>query len=179
VGATGEQAVTAAALPSDLSSYRCVVLDLNESFADGDEAALASYLREGGTVLALGEHTDYGGNFDAADAALNALAGDLGSHISLDDDELDGEDTVTANIDSSPLTDGVSYLGYNWASSLSVGAPAQDLVESADDSSTLVAAEPLDGGTFVMSGDSNFFSDENDGFFANYDNAALVDDLCP
>jgi hypothetical protein len=177
--ANGEQVDYADTLPSDASAYRCVVLDLNESFAPGDQAALIGYLAQGGTVLALGEHGDSGGGFDASDAAINGLAAALGSPITLDDDAIDGGDTVTSNIDSSPLTSGVFSLGYNWSSTLSVASPAQPLVESADDSSTLIAAQAIDGGTFVISGDSNFFSDNNDSFYADDDNGRLVEDLCP
>jgi hypothetical protein len=177
--ANGEPVDYADTLPSDVSAYRCVVLDLNETFAAGDQAALTGYLAQGGTVLALGEHGDSGGGFDASDAAINGLAAALGSQISLDDDAIDGGDTVTSSIDSSPLSSGVFSLGYNWSSSLSVASSAQPLVESADDFSTLIAAQAIDGGTFVISGDSNFFSDNNDGFYANDDNGRLVEDLCP
>jgi hypothetical protein len=59
--ATGQDADTEATLPTDLSSYRCVVLDLNQSFASGDEAALSSYLQAGGTILVLGEAVGFSG----------------------------------------------------------------------------------------------------------------------
>jgi hypothetical protein len=177
--ATGQDADTEATLPTDLSSYRCVVLDLNQSFASGDEAALSSYLQAGGTILVLGEHTDYGGDFDNADSALNAMVGDLGSTITLNDDDNDQGDTYTSNIDSSPLTSGVSLIAYNWASSLSLSSTAEELVASADDSYSLIAAQPVGGGTIVVSGDSNVFSDNSDGFYDEADNGQLVDDLCP
>jgi hypothetical protein len=177
--ATGEEVDVLDALPSDMSSYRCVVLDINELLDPSDPATLATYLGEGGTVIALGEHTDGGGGFDEADATLNALASQLGSGITLNDDEIDASDTTTNNIDSSPLTVGVGAVGYNWASTLSVPSPASALVESADDSATLIASDSVDGGTLIVSGDSNAFSDNNDGFYSFDDNGQLVDDFCP
>ena len=86
---------------------------------------------------------------------------------------------MTENIDSSPLTAGVSAIAYNWASSVSLTGNAEPLVESADDSSTLIAEAPVSAGLFVMSGDSNAFSDNNDGFYSDDDNGKLVDNLCP
>jgi hypothetical protein len=97
-GATGQNVELQATLPSELGSYRCVVLLLNQSFTTTDPGALASYLQRGGTIVALGEHS---GNveFENADQALNGLASGLGVGLSLDDDSYDEGDTVTTNID--------------------------------------------------------------------------------
>ncbi len=176
--ATGENVDVDDALSASLSGYRCVVLDLNQSLASGDEAELTSFLSAGGTVVALGEHSD-GDGFDAADSTLNVLASALGVGLSLNDDSNDSGDTVTGNIDTSPLTDGVAAIGYNWASSLAISSSAYELVASADDSYSLIGAQSVDGGTFVMSGDTNAFTDNNDGFYDDDDNGTLVDDLCP
>jgi cutinase len=175
--ATSEDVDVEDTLPSDLASYRCVVLDLNESFNSGDEAQLADYLQAGGTIVALGEHSGVG--FDAADQALNSMIGDLGAGITINDDSNDPEDTITPNIDSSLLTTGVSSIGYNWASSLSLSGAAQELVASADDSYTLIGEQAVQGGTIVVSGDSNAFSDNNDDFYEDDGNSQLVENLCP
>ena len=73
----------------------------------------------------------------------------------------------------------MSLIAYNWASSLSLSSTAEELVASADDSYSLIAAQPVGGGTIVVSGDSNVFSDNSDGFYDEADNGQLVDDLCP
>ena len=177
-GATGQDADVEDTLPSDLDTYRCVALDLNQSFNDGDEGQLAGYLQAGGTILALGEHSD-GDRLDAADAALNSMLGDLGVSITINDDSNDYGDTVTSNIGSSPLTSGVSSIGYNWASSLSLSGSAQELVGSADDSYSLIAEQSAGGGTMIVSGDSNAFSDNNDGFYGDDNNGQLVSNMCP
>ncbi|HTW13438.1 MAG TPA: DUF4350 domain-containing protein, partial [Solirubrobacteraceae bacterium] len=162
------------------SGYRCAILDINTSFSASDVATLAQFLQAGGTVLALGEHA--GGNFDTADAALNSLAAGLGATgLSLNDDVWDSDgDEFTSAIASSPLTAGVYQLGDNDVSSLSVTAPAQTLVYTADDSTVpLVAYQSVGSGLFVLSGDSNMFSDNNDGFYYDADNGTFAADLCP
>jgi GDSL-like Lipase/Acylhydrolase family len=176
--ATGQRVDTGDLLPSDLAAYRCVVLDLNESFASTDQAQLDAYLQEGGTIVAMGEHSD-GDGFDAADNAINGMASSLGATMSLNDDQIDEGDTYTFNIQASPLTSQVEEVGYNWSSTLSLTGSAQPLVLSADDSSTLVASQPIGTGTFVMSGDTNAFSDNNSDFYSEADNGVLVSDICP
>jgi hypothetical protein len=182
--ATGEPVDVENALPSEVTGYRCVVLDLNQAFASGEEAELASYLAAGGTVVALGEHS--GGaddGFDDADQALNGMAQSLGAGLSLDDDALDPGPTVTYNIDSSPLTSDVDAFGYNWATSVSISGNAQPLVESADDSYTLIGSATIGAGTFVMAGDTDAYADSSedyDGYFyENDDNGTLVRNMCP
>jgi predicted esterase len=177
--ATGESADVEDSLPASLYAYRCVVLDINTSFDAGQTAELAGYLQAGGTVLALGEHA--GGGWDDADAALTALASAVSANgLSLNDDSWDDGDHVTTAIGSSPLTAGVGALGDNWASSVDVSEPAQTLVSAADDDSTaLIASQTVGTGTLVMSGDSNFFSDNNNGFYVDDDNGQFAKDLCP
>lgn len=181
--ATGEPADLGNSLPTSLSGYRCVVLYLNEGFASADEPELASYLAAGGTVIALGEHSQGGGPFDVADEALNTMAQSLGAGLSLDDDTLDSGPNVTYNVDSSPLTNNVYAFGYNWASSLSLSGNAQPLVDSADDSYTLIGAASVGPGTFVMSGDTDAFADSSEdygqAFYEDADNGTFVQDLCP
>lgn len=178
--ATGQGTQVSETLPASLYPYRCVVLDVNTSFSSEVTSQLASYLAAGGTIIALGEHA--GARWSEADGALNGLAGTLGAAgITLDDDELDVDgDHITSAIQPSPLTAGVEDLGDNWVSSLTVSAPAQTLVDTAEDSEApLVAYEPIGPGTFVMSGDSNMFSDNNDDFFIEDSNGVFARNLCP
>jgi len=176
--ATSQNVDVVDALPTTLSGYRCAILDVNTAFSPADISVLQAYLDAGGTVLALGEHS--GGAFDTADSAINALADDLGaSAISLNDDDHDDGDNDTTAIAASPWTAGVSDLMDNWVSSLTVNPPAEVLVGTADDGSPLVGAESVGDGTFVLSGDSNMFTDNNDGFFDSSGNAQFAADLCP
>lgn len=126
-----------------------------------------------------GEHQDSGGKFDTADATLNGLAQTLGSSLSLDDDEVDDGDTYTYSIETSPLTAGVGSLGENAVSTIEAPDGTQPLVDDSNDDAAIVGAQTIGTGTFVMSGDSNMFSDNNDGFYADADNGVFVTDLCP
>lgn len=175
--ATEENTEVSGALPDSLSSYRCVVLLANESLEAQEESLLADYLRSGGTIVAIGEHQGLG--FDEADATLNSFASSLGVGLALDDDELDYGEQVTTNIDSSPLTTGVYALGDNWVSSVSVSGSAQALVDSSEDSATIIGAQAVGSGQFIMAGDSNMFSDNSYGAYYSYDNAQLVHNICP
>jgi hypothetical protein len=175
--ATGENTEVSGALPDSLSSYRCVVLLANESLEAQEESLLADYLRSGGTIVAIGEHQGYG--FDEADATLSRFASSLGVGLALDDDELDYGEQVTTSIDSSPLTTGVYALGDNWVSSVSVSGSAQALADSSEDSGTIVGAQAVGNGQFVMAGDSNMFSDNSYDAYYYYDNGQFVHNLCP
>jgi len=175
--ATGESTEVTEILPGSLSSYRCVVLLANEWLEAPEESALADYLRSGGTLVAIGEHQ--GPGFDEADAALNSFAASLGVGLEFNDDELDYGEQVTTNIDYSPLTAGVYAVGDNWVSSVSVSGSAQQLVESSGDWATVIGAQAVGSGQFIMAGDSNMFSDNSYGAYYYYDNGELVRDFCP
>lgn len=175
--ATKENTEVSGAMPDSLSSYRCVVLLANESLEAQEESLLADYLRSGGTIVAIGEHQGYG--FDEADATLNRVASSLGVGLALDDDELDYGEQATTNIYSSPLTAGVYALGDNWVSSISVSGSAQALVNSSEDSATIIGAQAVGSGQFVMAGDSNMFSDNSYNAYYYYDNGQFVHNLCP
>lgn len=181
--ATGEPVAVSEFLPPSLTGYRCVALLVNRSFTPEQEQAFSTYLQQGGSVFAIGEHeSDYyeeGPGFDEADEAINALASSLGVGMSLDDNWLDYGETVTSNVVPSPLTAGVGLLGDNWVSSITLGALAQPLVETYEESLPLVAYQPVGLGRFIMAGDSNMFTDNSNGFYYDYDNGRLVADLCP
>ena len=83
------------------------------------------------------------------------------------------------DLNPSPLTQGVSTLGYNWVSTITVSGAAQQLVETADGAETLIGDQSVGSGSFLMSGDSNLFTDNNDGFYTEYNNGQVVADLCP
>ncbi len=177
--ATGQDADVVDTLPTTLSGYRCAVLVINTYVGAGDVSVLQAFLNAGGTVLALGEHS--GSGWDNADSALSGLAASLGaSGLSLNDDSYDDGDSQTTAIASSPLTAGVGTLDDNWVSSLTVNNPATTLVYTADDDTLpLVAYQQIGAGTFVLSGDSNMFNDNNDGFYENADNGQFAEALCP
>jgi hypothetical protein len=180
--ATGQPAEVQATLPSELTHYRCVVLLLNQSFEQAQSEALASYLRAGGTILALGEH--YG--FNGADEGLNGFASFLGVGLALNINEYN-ESQVTSYIDPSVLAKGVTELGYSDVSTLTVSGGGRPLVEieTPEGRAPLVAEEGVGAGTFVLSGDSNMFSDNNaygpegEGFYETYNNGRFVQNLCP
>jgi hypothetical protein len=174
--ATGHEARVSPELPTDLSNYRCVALDLNQVVERPEIESLRTYLAAGGTVVVLGEHE--GPGFSSADLAFDEALEALGASISIDDDSLDEGTFDTSEIESSPLTADVGFLKYNWVSSLTASGGAEPLVLTADGLSTLVAAQHVGGGTVVVSGDSNIFSDNNEGAYEFDDNGQFVRDLC-
>jgi hypothetical protein len=181
--ATGQPVAVSESLPPSLTGYRCVALLVNRSFTPAEEQALSAYLQQGGSVVGIGEHeTDYeyeAPGFDEADEALDGLARTLGVGMSLDDDGLDYGPTVTSNIAPSPLTAGVGLVGDDWVSSITLSGTAQPLVDAYEGPYPVVAYQPVGPGRFVMSGDSNMFTDNSEGFYDAYDNGRLVADLCP
>ncbi len=175
--ATGQAVDVQEGLPSDLTGYRCVALIDNDVLAPAATAQLKSYMEDGGTVVAIGEHE--GDPYQFGDETLNALASSLGVGLELDENSVDYGPSVTSGIIPSTLTENVFELGDNWASSVSVSGSAEPLVEAAEGGSDLLGEQELDSGTFVMAGDSNMFSDDSNGAFDFADNGQLVRDLCP
>jgi hypothetical protein len=174
--AAGEPAEVSETLPANITPDRCVVLLTNESLDEGQEAELAAYLRAGGTILAVGEHE--GGEYATADETLSRFAYTLGVGLALNDDSQDTGPNSTFDIDPSPLTANVFSLGDNWVSTLDVSGAAQQLVGTADGEGTLVGAQTVGNGTFVMAGDSNLFTDDSQGYDED-DNGQFARDLCP
>jgi hypothetical protein len=175
--ATGQPAEVNETLPSEITPYRCVVL-LSPKTLDGpQESELADYVRRGGTLLAIGEHE--GGSYDVADETLSRFAASLGLGLSLNDNEEDYGPHTTYDIDPSPLTEDVFSLGDNWVSTVDVSGSAQPLAGTADNEQTFIAAQSLGSGQFVMAGDSNIFTDDNQGVYYENDNGQFVRNLCP
>jgi hypothetical protein len=181
--ATGQPAFVEEAMPADLTPYRCVVLLVNRSFSTNQQQELYGYMQEGGTVFAIGEHEsdfeseDFG--FDEADAALNDLADSMGVGLSLNDDSFDYGELVTEYIVPSMLTAGVSEIGDDWVSSLTLTGAALPLVETSEGVATYIGYQPVGKGSFVMSGDSNGFTDNNQESYEYQDNGRLVANICP
>jgi hypothetical protein len=181
--ATGQPALVEESLPTSLTPYRCVALLVNRSFSTAQEQELAGYLQDGGTVFAIGEHESEfeteGPGFDEADEALNGLAGSLGVGLSLNEDSWDEGELLTEYIDPSPLTVGVTQVGDDWVSSLTVSGSAKPLVETSDGLAPYIGYQQVGNGIFVMSGDSNGFTDNNQESFEFQDNGRLVANICP
>jgi hypothetical protein len=153
------------------------VLLTNESLDAAQEAELTGYLHQGGTILALGEHE--GGGYNIANETLSRFAQSLGVGLALVDGSHDYGPNTTYDIDPSPLTENVFSLGDNWVSTVEVSGAAEAVAGTADGEGTLIGAQPVDGGQFVMTGDSNLFTDENQGFYDEDDNGQFVRNLCP
>jgi hypothetical protein len=181
--ATGQPALVEESLPANLTPYRCVVLLVNRSFSTAQGQELAGYLQDGGTVFAIGEHeSEYeteGFGFDEADEALNALSGALGVGLSLNEDSFDKGELLTEHVVPSPLTAGVTAIGDDWVSSLTVGGSAKPLVETSDGLAPYIGYQQVGNGMFVMSGDSNGFTDNNQDSYEFQNNGRFVANICP
>jgi PKD repeat protein len=110
---------------------------------------------------------------------MNALLTGLGGHMSLDSNFVDAGFGATTRIGPSPLTAGVSSIQYAGASTITVTAPATGLVRSRTTGVPIAAAESLDGGLFVLLGDSNMINDNSSDGYTAHDNGALMRNLCP
>jgi hypothetical protein len=172
-------------LPSDLSSYACIVLPINRtSFSPQTTNALVTYVNDGGNLLALGEAAGFLSSTPID--TMNALSAAVGASMSLTRQLLDIGIQVTTEIDPSPLTIGVSSIGYGSTTGvlIAVDGAAQSLVRTRAGGTaprtTFVAAETIGAGTFVLSGDSNVFSDflATPNFYADHDNGVLAKNLC-
>jgi hypothetical protein len=166
-GTTVEKAT--GTLPTDLSSFRCVVLAVNGlAFDAGQVAALDAYLAGGGHVLALGEHLGFN-----ATTVMPALARGLGFDVTWGPD---GGTSVTNHIVASSLTTGVRTVHY-LATGTFTSHTLLPLVWSPA-GQTVVAAGSVGNGVFALSGDSNAFSDVTGTPYVDADNGNLAHDLC-
>ena len=175
--ATGGPAEVTEVLPPSITPDRCVVLLTNESLGEIDELELGAYLHQGGTIVALGEHE--GGGYNIANETLSRFAKSVGVGLSLIDGYYDYGQNTTYAIDPSPLTESVASLGDNWVSTLEVSGAAEPLAGTANEGGTLIGAQSVATGQFVMTGDSNLFTDEDMGVYENDDNGQLARNLCP
>lgn len=177
--ATGKTIVTSSSLEG-IAGHDCVVLPANNSFSEGDLAALSSYVNGGGRLLALGENAEF---FSATITAMNNVAAALDADLSLVADSIDPGFHTTTNIDTSPFTFAVSSIRYAFTSgvAVAVGPTAHSLVRTDDvegPGTTFIGIEQIGAGVFALSGDTNVFSDNSDTGYTGHDNGTLAANIC-
>ena len=174
--AAGKPLVTSAALPGDLSSFDCVVLPINRTpFSAEQKSQFGSYVAAGGRVIGLAENS----NFPGAITTMNELSTSLGSSMQVHSDSIDG--TLSGDHDEhrhAPLHGGRDDPLPRPYVAGEPGAAGSSLVRTVTGAQTFLAANVLGRGVFVLSGDSNAFSDNNAGGYTKADNDVLVKNLC-
>jgi hypothetical protein len=166
--------------PETLTEFCLIILptpgttedDGSNFYTSSQVDALGAFLRTGGRLLVLGDHSGvFGIN------TVNDLLAKLGVGISQNADVfLSGLDSApTTNITPDPLTDGVTSLQFAASSSLNMSGTAKSLAREPG-GATLIAVDRGAGGEVVVSGDSNFIDDawfsDGDG-----DNLRFIDNL--
>ena len=180
--ATGKTVQILQALPQDLLPFDCVVLPLNgwfggpPLFSAATLEALNGYVNGGGRIIAQAEWYPYAG---VAIAVMNGLATNLGADLFVVPDAIDAGFHTTNNIDPSPFTVGVNSIRYAFTSGVSVlvGPHAHSLVRTID-GTTFIGVDKIGSGVFVLSGDGNVFSDQNDTGYIVEDNGTLAANIC-
>jgi len=168
--------VTKAVLPSNLSGYRCVVLPVNRvRFSARQKAIFAGYLARGGRILAIGEHR----GFLAAVRTMNNLASSLGAGLRLTAAFVAPGFHTTHRIIPSAFTRKVHAIRFAATSLLKVlvRGHARGLVQTSS-GKTFIGVARIRHGVFVLSGDSNVFSDNSDAGYSRQDNGVLVRNFC-
>ena len=179
--ATGKTVHYESSLPADLSVYDCLILPINvEGFSDATLAALNAYTNAGGRLIAQAEHDEAGGLYLGAIDAMNLMATNLGSAMSVVGDYLDCGFNPTTNIHPSPFTAGVTEILMACTSEVAIAADssAHSLVGTPTDDITFVGAERIGSGTFILLGDGNMLSDNSSNAYDDYDNGLLAANLC-
>ncbi|MDP9325980.1 MAG: hypothetical protein M3O87_05530 [Candidatus Dormibacteraeota bacterium] len=172
--AAGRPVAKNAVLPADLSPYACVVLPINNvTFTAPQITEFSNYVNTGGTLVALGERS----TFTAANANMNGLATGLSSGMQIVDADISGTST---NVVASAFTVGVTSYKYTNGAQLTVSAPGQVLVNNTGVGiqPPVIGAAVLGTGVFVLSGDSNAFSDNDVSAYTAASNGTLVANLC-
>jgi len=170
---------TLGALPQDLSRYDCIVLPINgnnaPAFSAATLTALNGYVNGGGRIIALAEWAPFAGSI----VAMNGLATALGADLAVVSASIDLGFNTTLNIDASPFTVGVNSIRYAATSevAVTVGPDAHSLVRSIG-GTTFIGVDRIGSGVFVLSGDSNVFSDNSANGYPNHDNGVLVRNIC-
>lgn len=178
--AVGKPADSLETMPTDLSPYACIVLSLNTATFDGPlTSQIVEYVNGGGVVLGIGENTLFVNEYPDTNAVLNGVATALGSSLSITTDILDPTFHVTTNIDPATLTAGVSSIVLAASSEISIATDGngESLVRSTE-GTTVVAADSIGNGRFVLSGDSNIFSDNSEDGYTAHDNGVLAANIC-
>jgi len=168
--------VTRAVLPANLSRYRCVVLPINRvRFRARQKAAFAAYLAAGGHILALAEHR----GFSAAVKTMNNLASSLGTGLRLTPAIAAPGFHTTHRISPSAFTRQVRAIRFAATSLVRVvvHGHARSLVRTSS-GKTFIGVDRMRHGVFMLSGDSNVFSDNSDTGYSKQDNGVLVRNFC-
>jgi hypothetical protein len=186
LGATGLPIDSLPFTPSDLSPFRCVVLD--DGFVgkpgdydwSADRSALESmnaYMLGGGTVIGLGEWGP-----DRQTTRLNRALDALGLSMRLRGQEIDPTPVaktppfVTDKIEPSPLTAGVDDIVYAATDAIELSPPAAALVRTLSTEDPMVAVQGVGGGRFVLTGDTLHHYDGHDTDASG--NRQLIRNLC-
>ncbi|HEX9697047.1 MAG TPA: hypothetical protein VGB64_12145 [Actinomycetota bacterium] len=174
--AAGRTLTVSSALPADLAGLECVILPVNASaFSAAQKTVLSDYVRAGGTLIAIAEHSGFAG----AIATMSDLSASLGSAMSVVSDAIDSDFHTTTSIDSDALTDRMTSYVYAAASRVSIAGSARSLIRTQTGGQTFIGAQILGAGTFVLSGDSNGLSDNShDGYTGPASNPEFAENLC-
>ncbi|MGH2828995.1 MAG: hypothetical protein ACRDJM_00780 [Actinomycetota bacterium] len=176
--AAGRPVVVSGVLPPDITPNSCVILPINAlRFSAAQKAQFLSFVQGGGTLIALAEH----GGFPGSISTMNDLADGLGSTMDVVSAFLDGGFNNTTNINPDPLTTGVTRLRYAAGSEVTPGASGRRLVRfNSAPTRAFIAAQQLGSGEFVLSGDSNWASNNSGGAYTDptVHNAQFAKNLC-
>jgi hypothetical protein len=174
--ATARSINTSAILPSNLSGNACVILEVNATaFTTQHKTALGDYINAGGKVLAIGEFNTYSPN---ANTTMNDLATSLGAGLQLNNDHIDDGFHTTTTIDSQPETVGVSSIRYAATASLAVSGSGRSLAHTLTGGKTFLGVQTIGQGLFLLSGDSNVFSDNSNTGYSAEKNGVLASNVC-
>jgi len=181
--AVGRDIDTYDVFPEDLSAYICIILPANrENFSAETTSALVSFVNNGGKIIAQADAVDV--DFDptllGAITNLNGLAGALGSNLYLEAAAIHTGYNITYNIDPSPFTDGILSIFYGWTSRVLVGPTAYSLVNAKGELTpkiTIIGAEQIGEGWFILCGDLNIFSDLSYTGYTEQDNGVLAKNI--
>lgn len=174
--AAGAVVVTKTVLPATLSRYRCVVLPVNRvRFRTRQKAIFAAYLASGGHILAIGEHR----GFITAVRTMNNLASALGAGLRLRPASRAPGFHTTHRIEPSAFTRQVHAIRFAFTSLLKVllRGHARSLVQTSN-GKTFIGVDRMHHGVFMLSGDSNVFSDNSGTGYSKQDNGMLVHNFC-
>ena len=179
--ATGRPVQVSSTMPASLDGNACAILNVNSvAFTDPQKGTLANYVQGGGTVIAIGEHSGFGGAIDA----MNSVATAVGAHMTLNEDNVDPVQSdvrpTTTNIESDPLTQGVQSIRYAATATLNTAAPARPLFRTLDSSGAkpFFGAENIGQGRLVLGGDSNVLGENSDDGYTAHGNGRFAQNLC-
>ena len=190
--AAGVTVTSSSSFPFSFAGNSCVILHLQQQAFDSSQLqVLRNYLATGGTLIAVGE---FGGsapfNGDLPRLVMNAVSTGVGASMQLNSVQLDGGVwNTTTNIGSDPLTQGVGSVRYAGTASLTAGGTARVLLRTRSaipgeptpppsPNTPFMGAQSVNGGTFVLTGDSNVLEDTSDTGYTATDTPTLARNLC-